>query len=161
LPLLAACGSSGSSGGGSTPTTGVANTNSVASKLVFGAGPTCPQRPYCLIGLQNTYGLKFKSTKTLDEGGPLTVAALKNNSIQVALLFTTNGQIAANGWVLLQDDKALQPADNVTPVLNNKIITAYGTQLTSLINAVSAKLTTEGLTEMNKETDVDKKDSDD
>jgi osmoprotectant transport system substrate-binding protein len=161
LPLLAACGSSGSSGGsGSTVTTTAGSTNSVASKLVLGASPECPQRPYCLIGLQTKYGLHFKQFKPLDVGGPLTVAALKNNSIQVGLLFTTNGQIAANGWVLLQDDKLLQPADNVTPVLNNKVITAYGPQLSSLLNAVSSKLTTQTLTDMNKQTDVDHKDSD-
>ncbi len=162
LPVLAACGSSGSSGGsGSSPTTGAGSANSVASKLVLGGPPECPQRDYCLKGLQNKYGLQFKSFKALDAGGPLTVAALKNGSIQVGLLFTTNGQIAANGWVLLQDDKVLQPADNVTPVLNNKITDAYGSQLTQLLNAVSAKLTTEGLTAMNKQTDVDKKDPDD
>jgi glycine betaine/choline ABC-type transport system substrate-binding protein len=161
LPLLAACGSSGSSGGSGAVTTTVAGSaNSVAAKLVLGASPECPQRSYCLLGLSNKYGLHFKQFKPLDVGGPLTVAALKNNSIQVGLLFTTNGQIAANNWVLLQDDKVLQPADNVTPVLNNKIITAYGPQLSSLLNAVSSKLTTEGLTALNKQTDVDKKDPD-
>jgi glycine betaine/choline ABC-type transport system substrate-binding protein len=159
LPLLAACGSSGSSGGSSPTTVAGGNANSVASKLVLGGPPECPKRSYCLVGLKNKYGLTFKSFKALDPGGPLTVAALKNNSIQVGLLFTTNGQIAANGWVLLQDDKVLQPADNVTPILSTKITTAYP-QLGSLLNAVSSKLTTEGLTEMNKATDVDHKDSD-
>jgi len=161
LPLLAACGSSGSSGGSSTGTTTPGAANSVASKLVLGAGPTCPTRPYCLIGLKNKYGLTFKSVKSLDEGGPLTVAALSNNSVQVALIFTTDGIIKDKGWVLLQDDKVLQPADNVTPVLNDKITAAYGSQLTNLVNAVTAKITTEGLTDLNKQTGIDKKDSDD
>jgi osmoprotectant transport system substrate-binding protein len=161
LPLLAACGSSGSSGGSSTETTAAGAGDTVASKLVLGGPPECPQRDFCLLGLKDKYGLTFKQFKPLDVGGPLTVAALKNDSIQVGLLFTTNGLIAANGWVLLEDDKVLQPADNVTPVLNNKITDAYGADLNSVINAVTAKLTTEGLTEMNKQTDVDKKDPDD
>jgi len=162
LPLLAACGSSGSSGGGSTnETTTPGAANSVASKLVLGGPPECPKRDYCLIGLENKYGLHFKQFKPLDVGGPLTVAALKNGSIQVGLLFTTNGQIAANGWVLLKDDKVLQPADNVTPVMSKDLVTQYGSQFSQLVNAVSAKLTTEALTEMNKQTDVDKKDPDD
>jgi len=162
LPLLAACGSSGSSGGSGSPSTTVAGSaNSVASRLVLGASPECPKRDYCLIGLQNKYGLHFKQFKPLDVGGPLTVAALQKGSIQVGLIFTTDGVIKAKGWVLLQDDKQLQPADNVTPVLNNKIVDAYGAQLSTVINAVTAKITTEGLTDLNKQTGIDKKDNDD
>jgi osmoprotectant transport system substrate-binding protein len=165
---LAACGSSGSSGSANTTTTASSAgsstsgpaTATIASTLVLGGPPECPQRPYCQVGLSKTYGLTFKSFKPLDAGGPLTVAALKSGAIQVGLLFTTSGAIAGNGWVLLNDDKKLQPADNVTPVLNNKIITAYGKTLTDLVNSVSAKITTAVLTDLNKQTDIDQKDSD-
>jgi osmoprotectant transport system substrate-binding protein len=159
---LAACGSSGSSGSGNNNTTQPAGaTKTVASTLVLGGPPECPQRPYCQIGLKKTYGLNFKSFKALDAGGPLTVAALQGGSIQVGLLFTTSGVIAGNGWVLLKDDKNLQPADNVTPVLSNKITAAYGDTLSTLVNSISAKITTAGLTDLNKQTDIDKKDPDD
>ena len=127
---------------------------------MLGGPPECPTRPYCQIGLSKTYGLHFKSFKPLDAGGPLTVAALKSGSIQVGLLFTTSGAIVGNGWVLLKDDKHLQPADNVTPVLNNKIITAYGADSKTLVDGVSAKITTEVLTDLNKQTDIDQKDPD-
>jgi osmoprotectant transport system substrate-binding protein len=164
---LAACGSSGSSGSANTTTSAASAsstsgpaTATIASTLVLGGPPECPQRPYCEIGLSKTYGLNFKSFKPLDAGGPLTVAALKSGAIQVGLLFTTSGAIAGNGWVLLNDDKKLQPADNVTPVLNNKIVTAYGKALTDLVNGVSAKITTTVLTGLNKQTDIDQKDSD-
>jgi osmoprotectant transport system substrate-binding protein len=162
---LAACGSSGSSATSTTTTTTATSTTgtataTIASTLVLGGPPECPQRPYCQIGLSKTYGLNFKSFKALDAGGPLTVAALKAGAIQVGLLFTTSGAIAGNGWVLLNDDKKLQPADNVTPVLNNKITTAYGTALADLINGVSAKITTTVLTGLNKQTDIDQKDPD-
>jgi osmoprotectant transport system substrate-binding protein len=159
---LAACGSSGSSGssGSTNTTTPPGSSANIASLLVLGGAPTCPTRPYCKIGLDKTYGLKFKSFKPLDTGGPLTAAALKKNSIQVGLLFTTNGLIKGNGWVLLKDDKNLQPADNVTPVLNNTITAAYGKDLSDLVNSVSAKITTDGLTELNKQTDIDQKDPD-
>jgi osmoprotectant transport system substrate-binding protein len=157
---LAACGSSGSSSNGSTSTTAAGATKTIASTMVLGGPPECPTRPYCQIGLSKTYGLNFKSFKALDAGGPLTVSALQHGAIQVGLLFTTSGAIAGNGWVLLKDDKHLQPADNVTPVLNNKITTAYGKDLTDLVNNVSAKITTETLTQMNKGTDIDQKDPD-
>ena len=161
--VLAACGSSGSSSNtnNTTAPTSAGSTATVASSMVLGGPAECPTRPYCEVGLQNTYKLHFKSFKPLDAGGPLTVAALGNNAIQIGLLFTTNGQIAAKGWVLLKDDKNLQPADNVTPVLNNKITAAYGKSLTDLVNGVSAKITTEVLTSLNKQTDVDQKDPND
>jgi len=160
--VLAACGSSGSSGGsGGTTTTPSGSGATIASTLVLGGAPECPTRPFCLIGLKKTYGLTFKSFKALDAGGPLTVAALDQNKIQVAELFTTSGVIASKGWVLLQDDKNLQPADNVTPVLRNEIVAAYGKTMTDLINAVSAKITTTVLTDLNKQTDIDQKDPDD
>ena len=155
---LAACGSSGSSSSSDTSTTSAGSTATIASTMTLGGPPECPTRPYCQIGLEKTYGLHFKSFKPLDPGGPLTVAAIKSGSVQVGLLFTTSGAIAGNGWVLLKDDKNLQPADNVTPVLNNKITTAYGKDLTDLVNKVSAKITTEALTDLNKQTDIDQKD---
>jgi osmoprotectant transport system substrate-binding protein len=161
---LAACGSSGSSGASGSDTTTTpsgASANTVASTMVLGGAPECPTRPYCLPGLEKTYGLKFKSFKPLDAGGPLTANALKGGAVQVGELFTTSGVIAANGWVLLKDDKNLQPADNVTPVLNNTITTAYGQPLTDLVNSVSAKITTAGLTDLNKQTDIDQKDPND
>jgi osmoprotectant transport system substrate-binding protein len=157
--VLAACGSSGSSGGSST-TTHSATSATIASSLVLGGPPECPTRPYCAAGLKQTYGLTFKSFKALDTGGPLTVSALDQNKIQVGVLFTTNGVIASKGWVLLKDDKNLQPADNVTPVVRDDITAAYGKSLTDLINGVSAKLTTEVLTGLNKQTDIDQKDPD-
>jgi osmoprotectant transport system substrate-binding protein len=157
---LGACGSSGSSGSSGT-TTPSGSSGSVASTLVLGGPPECPTRPYCEKGLKDTYGLTFKSFKSLDAGGPLTVAALDQDKIQVATLFTTSGVIASKGWVLLQDDKKLQPADNVTPVLRNELVTAYGKKMRDLVDAVSAKITTEVLTDLNKQTDIDQKDPDD
>jgi osmoprotectant transport system substrate-binding protein len=158
--LLAACGSSGSSGG-SSPSTTPGGEDTIASKLVLGASPECPERPYCLIGLENKYGLHFKAVKKLDVGGPVTVAALEDGSIQVGLIFTTDPVTEDKGWVRLEDDKALQPADNITPIANNEILDAYGTQLTNLVNAVTKKINTDTLIALNRETGIEKKDADD
>jgi osmoprotectant transport system substrate-binding protein len=164
--LLAGCGSSGSSdtstkSPGPTGSAGsAAPANSVASQLAFGAGAECPQRPLCLQGLASVYGLTFKSVTTLDSGGALTVAALKKGDIQVGLIFTSDGQIAANNWVLLEDDKKLQPADPVTPIANNALATAYGKDLATVVDGISAKITTEDLVGMNKAVDVDQRDPD-
>lgn len=92
-----------------------------------------------------------------DAGGPLTEAALKTGEIDVAVLFTTNAKIATEGWVLLEDDKGLQPADNLIPAMREDIATD---EIKAALNAVSEKLTTEELTEMNRQQGVDKQDSD-
>ena len=63
---------------------GPARGPSVASQLVLGGPPECPNRPFCLQGLEKTYGLQFKEFKPLDVAGPLTVEALKNGDSRSA-----------------------------------------------------------------------------
>lgn len=123
--------------------------------LVFGAGPECEERPLCLIGLKETYGLEFKEVKKLDSGGPLTKDALEKGGIDVGLIFTSDGAVAARGFVVLEDDKSLQPPDNVVPIIRDE---AKQGDAEELLNAISAKLTTEDLSELNKQVDIDKAD---
>ncbi len=123
--------------------------------LVFGGPPECPEREFCLIGLTDVYGLSFAEFKPLDVGGALTVAALEEDAIQVGLLFTSDGVIAAKGFVLLEDDKGLQPAENLTPVIRQEIIDAYGDNLVAALNRVSGELTTAELSEMNRRIGID------
>ncbi len=117
-----------------------------ANTLVLGGPPECPQRPFCILGLKSVYGVDFTNRfKPLDTGGPQTVAALKAGAIQVALLFSTDPSIALNGWVVLQDDKHLQNAENITPVVRTAVLT---TDIRSLLDSVSAKLTTDNVTQL-------------
>jgi osmoprotectant transport system substrate-binding protein len=132
---------------------------SVASTLVLGGPPECPQRPFCQLGLKNTYGLTFKEFKPLDTGGPLTVAALEGKQIDVGLLFTSDPSIVAKSFVLLDDDKHLQLADNIAPVVRKDLISKDDGTITKLLNSISAKLTQAELNDMNKQVAVDKKDS--
>ncbi|MBI5156627.1 MAG: ABC transporter substrate-binding protein [Acidimicrobiia bacterium] len=128
--------------------------------LAFGGPPECPQRELCLLGLEQVYGLEFASFSPLDVGGPLTVAALEGGEIDVALLFTSDGVIAAKGFVLLEDDMGLQPAENVVPVTTDEIVAAYGNEFVDLLDSVSAKLTTAALSELNKRYGIDAEDAD-
>jgi glycine betaine/choline ABC-type transport system substrate-binding protein len=131
--------------------------NSIASQLVLGGPPECPQRPFCLIGLEKTYGLSFKSFVPLDAGGPLTVAALATNKIQVGLIFTSDPSIAVKGFVLLNDDRHLQASDNIAPVIRTAVLQAHP-DLKGLLEAIMAKLTQDQLTALNKQVSVDKAD---
>ena len=129
----------------------------LASTLVLGGPPECPQRPFCAVGLEKTYGLTFKEFKPLDAGGPITVEAVKNGQVDVGLLFTSDPAIAANGFVLLADDKQLQLADNLVPVLRQAILDATPA-IADLLDGWMAKLTQEALTDLNKQVSVDQKD---
>ena len=128
--------------------------------LVLGGPPECPSREFCLIGLEGVYGLDFAEFKPLDVGGPLTVAALVGGEIDVALLFTSDGVIAAKGFVLLEDDLSLQPAENLVPILRQEIVDAYGSDLIDLLDTVSARITTAELSELNKRYSLDAEDAD-
>ena len=129
----------------------------VATQMTLGGPPECPTRPFCQPGLEKTYGLKFKSFKPLDSGGPLSKNALANGDVDVALIFSSDGAVTARNFVILEDDKHLQNADNVVPVIRT---TKLNSEIKSLWNAISAKLTTADLQKMNKSADIDKEDPD-
>jgi osmoprotectant transport system substrate-binding protein len=124
-------------------------------EMVFGAPPECPERRFCLVGLIAVYGLNFREVRPLDAGGPLTIGALEGDEIDVGLVFTTSPAIAASDLVVLEDDKGLQPAENVVPVVRNAVLEREGDTLSDAVNAVSRLLTTEELIGLNRRVDVD------
>lgn len=124
--------------------------------MVFGGAPEFQTRPDGIPGLQATYNCTFKEYRSLDAGGPLTVAALKNGDVQAANLFTTQSTIAANDFVVLEDPKNNFAAQNVLPLINKA---KASDQVQATLNEISAKLTTEGLTQLNAEADGDAKPS--
>jgi osmoprotectant transport system substrate-binding protein len=132
-----------------------------AKDMILGGPPECPspQRPFCLTGLKNVYGLTFKDFKPLDTGGPLTITALEGKQIDVGLLFTSDPSIVAKNFVLLEDDKHLQLADNIAPVVRNALLQKDDGTLKRLLNSISPKLTQAELNDMNKQVAVDKADS--
>jgi osmoprotectant transport system substrate-binding protein len=122
-----------------------------ADDLVFGGPPECPERPLCLQGYEEVYGLEFAEFRALDAAGPVTWAALENGDIDVALMFTTQGIIEDKGWVLLEEDAELQPAENIVPVVREEVLTD---EVAAVLNAVSERLTTAGITALNRQVDT-------
>jgi osmoprotectant transport system substrate-binding protein len=120
-----------------------------AYRLVFGGPPECAERPECLSGLDETYNIRFKEFRPLDVGGPATVAALAGGEVDVALLFTTDPQIEANDFVLLTDDKHLEPAENVVPIARSEVLGRH-TGMRELVDSVTRALSTEELRELNR-----------
>jgi osmoprotectant transport system substrate-binding protein len=117
----------------------------VADQLTFGGPPECPQRPFCLPGLHEVYGVLFDDFTPLDAGGPLTVDALKADEVQIGLLFSTDPSIGLNGFVPLEDDRQLQNAENITPLIRSEKLNG---EVRALLDAVSARLSTERVTEL-------------
>jgi osmoprotectant transport system substrate-binding protein len=96
----------------------------------------------------------------LDAGGPLTVAAVESGEIDVGLLFSTDPNITLKNFVLLEDDKKLQLADNIAPVVRTDILNR-GPEIRDLANRVSRALTTAELTDLNKQVGLDRRDAKD
>jgi osmoprotectant transport system substrate-binding protein len=123
----------------------------VASKLVLGAPTECPTYAYCLIGLTKVYGLHFKSFSGI-ESEPTLAAYLSAGRVQVAEFYSSDGTVLSNGFVELQDNKHLQPADHLIPIIRTSVDTAG---VSKALNAVDALLTTEQLEHLNIDVNVD------
>jgi len=135
--------------------TSIGDLKPVAGKLTYGGPPELRTRPTGLPGLKSKYGVVFGHFKALDADGPLTIKALKNGIVQAGDVFTTDPNVAANGWVILQDPQNLFAAQNVVPLINKS---KASPTVTAALNAVSAKLDTDGLGALVKQVALDKKD---
>ena len=120
----------------------------VAPRLTLGGPPECPSRPLCLGGLRSVYGLSFRAFVGLDVDGPLTLQALIDGETGVAVMTTTLPTAGADHLIILADDRGLQPAENVTPVVREAVLSRYGPAFADVVNGVSERLTTADLTSL-------------
>lgn len=120
----------------------------VAGDMTLGGSSEWQTRADGPEGMKKLYGVTFKDYKVLDPGGPLSVKGLKTGLVQATDIFTTDPAIEDNGFVVLKDPKNLFLAQNVVPLIAASAATP---DVTNALDAVSAKLTTEGLTQMLKE----------
>lgn len=130
----------------------------VAPDLALGGPPECPARPYCLEGFQRVYGLHMARFLAFDTEQQRTTA-LDQGVVDVAVVFTTDAVLGSGTLVLLADDRHLQPAENIVPVVSHRVVERYGARLTSALDAVSAKLTQNALVFLNWRVDVGGKDA--
>ncbi len=125
--------------------------------LSLGGFQDCPTNPFCIAGIKTKYGIDLSANfQALDGDGPLTVTALENDKIDVAILTSTNGAILKNKWIILDDDKGLFGADNIIPVVSNTLVEKYGKDMANFVNQISAKITTAALTDLNNRFQNDK-----
>ncbi|MEU2540618.1 ABC transporter substrate-binding protein [Streptomyces iakyrus] len=138
-----------------TSSSTLADLKEAAPDLVIGGSPEFQTRHQGLEGLKSVYGLEFKSFKALDAGGPLTQAALTRNTVQAADIFTTDPTIVKEKFVVLKDPENLFGFANVTPLVHKDGLSQKGVDA---LDAVSAKLDTKTLLELDAQVQLEKKD---
>lgn len=128
---------------------------SVASSLTFGAPAQFQTRTDGIPALKSVYNVVFGRFTALDTGGPITITALKNGSVDAADIFSTDPSIAADNFVSLIDDKSMFAAQNVFPLATKAKLTQT---MVDASNAVSAKLDTATLAALDAKVITDKQD---
>jgi osmoprotectant transport system substrate-binding protein len=123
--------------------------------LTLGGPPECPTRPFCQPGLEEVYGARVGEFVSLDAGGPLTKQALAQGQIDVGLVFSSDGGVAALDLVVLADDRSLQTVDNLVPALSDRAATPENI---AALNRLAGVLTTDDLIELNRQVDLDRRD---
>jgi osmoprotectant transport system substrate-binding protein len=126
----------------------------LAPGLTFGGPPECPDRPFCLQGLEEVYGLQFGAVQSMTSRAA-TVEALVAGDIDVGLLETTDARLAVAPIQLLIDDRDLQPPENVIPLVRADALDRWGEELRTALDAVSERLTTNDLVQLNRRVELD------
>ena len=116
--------------------------------------PNAPPRQFCLQGLEDVYGLHFRQFVPLADQAQ-TKIALEQGVIDVAVMFTTDANFADSSVTVLEDDRHLQPEENLVPVVSTRVLEEYGPRVARVLDRVSGQLTSGGLTFLNWRVDID------
>lgn len=127
--------------------TSIGDLAALGGDFTLGANTEFESRPYGRAGLEATYGVTGYTFKAIDDyGGPGTLKDLLDGVIQVADIYTTTPSVKQNDLVVLEDPENLIAAQNVVPLFDEQ---AYTDEIAELLDAVSAKLTTDALLDLN------------
>lgn len=127
--------------------TSIEDLANVTVPLTLGGPLELEERPYGPTGLKDTYGIDVAFSAT----GDTTVEDLVAGTVNVANVFTADPRIQTDDLVVLEDPKSLFLASNVVPLVNADV----ADDIADVINAISAKLTPEGLVALNVQSTVD------
>ena len=124
--------------------------------LTLYGSPECRQRIDCLVGLEQNYGLEFKSFTPVDIG--LRYEVLDKGDADLSILFTTDAQLFVDSdkYTILEDDKGVLPAGNVIFVASQQAADEAGADFGETIEKVQGNLTLEVMQELNARVDVDR-----
>jgi len=123
--------------------------------VVLAAAPDCEGRPDCEGGLSDTYGIDVTKVLPLGYASDQTYQSVINGESQLGETSTTDGTLEQQGLVLLDDDKKIQPAQNLVPAVSSDFLDEHP-DVADTLNGLMAALTTEKLTELNGRVAVDR-----
>lgn len=123
-------------------------------KVKLAASDECEERPFCRPGLEKTYDIDVTGIDPKGVGTTQAKEAVKDGTDQMVLTTTTDATLEDFGLVLLEDDKDLQNADNVLPVVNKK--KAGGKNVSAALGKLTKVLTTKDLTDLNRKVDAER-----
>ncbi|WP_407287455.1 ABC transporter substrate-binding protein [Streptomyces sp. BP-8] len=123
-------------------------------KIKLAAGEECETRVFCKPGLERAYGIDITGLDPKGVGTPQAKQAVKDGTDQLVLTTTTDATLDNFGLVLLKDDKKLQNADNVLPVVNAK--SAGDKEIEAALGKLTNALTTEDLIDLNRKVDAER-----
>jgi osmoprotectant transport system substrate-binding protein len=124
--------------------------------IKLGAPEDCEGRPDCEGGLTDVYGFDITEIVPLDFASAQLKDAVTKGEVDLGETGTTDGTLDDLGLVLLEDDKGIQPAQNLTPAVNSEFL-ADNPDLEDVFNELSEALTTDDLAFMNTEVDLARK----
>jgi glycine betaine/choline ABC-type transport system substrate-binding protein len=126
-----------------------------SQNLTLYGSPECRQRPDCLVGLEQNYGLKFKRFVPVDIG--LRYEVLDKGQADLSIIFTTDAQLSTrNDVVTLEDDKHVFPPGNPVFVARQQVVDKAGPDLQKTVESVQKGLTEKVVRELNARVDVDR-----
>ncbi len=123
-------------------------------KVRIAAGDECESRPFCAPGLKKKYGIDVAGIDPKGVGTTQSKQAVKNGTDQLVLTTTTDATLKNYDLVILEDDKKLQNADNILPVVNAE--EAGGKEIADALAKLTKTLTTEDLIELNRKVDEER-----
>ena len=125
--------------------------------IVLAAAPDCEGRTDCEAGLTEQYGIEITKVLPLGYGSPQAIDSVKNGESQLAEVATTQSNVTAEGLVILEDDKQVQPAQNLIPAMNSDFL-QDNPDAADALNKLADTLTTDDLTELNTKVDLERED---
>jgi osmoprotectant transport system substrate-binding protein len=139
--------------------TKMSDLTAIQDQLNWGLATDCPTNPLCAAALKSAYGIDQPDATLLGAcSGPMADALLKK-TVDIAELCSTGPEIITNGWVVLEDDKQTQPADNIAPIVRDDLLAKIDkAKFTETLNAVSAKIDTKTLAQLYYDVAIGRKD---
>ena len=121
--------------------------------VVLAAAPDCKGRTDCEGGLSDDYGINVTKVLPLGYASPQVFKAVADGEAQLGETSTTDGSLESQGMVLLDDDKSIQPAQNIIPFVATDFLDEHP-DVADVLNELMAVLTTDDLVELNEKAGV-------